>query len=84
MSKDDAQLRELLRVVAATAPEEIDCDEFLARVGAYLEAAPRCATLPPAFNTVSQHLEICPECHEEFEALLRVYGYGADGAQGRR
>ena len=37
MKSTRAQLQELLRVVAATEPREIDCEEFLARVGAYLE-----------------------------------------------
>ena len=32
------QLAELARLVGETLPEELDCDQVLARVAAYLEA----------------------------------------------
>jgi hypothetical protein len=70
------QMKELLRVVMATAPEEIDCDEFLARVGAYLEAIEPDGKIPPDLWAVSQHLEVCPECKEELDALLKVHRHG--------
>jgi len=64
------ELRELLRLVAATAPRELDCDEFLARVGSLLEAWR--GGVPDELRDVAQHLEVCPECLEEFEALLAL------------
>ncbi len=73
MKPTRAQLQELLRVVAATEPREIDCEEFLARVGAFLEGLERGSEPPPELSLVSQHLEICPECREEFEALVELY-----------
>ena len=68
-----AQLEDLLRAVAVTAPEEIDCDEFLARVGAYLEGLERTGGHPPELEQVSHHLKVCPECREEFEALVALH-----------
>jgi len=68
------QLAALGRQVAATAPEEIDCDALLDRVAAFLETTRRGATLPPELETVRQHLEVCPSCLEEFEALVRATG----------
>ena len=68
-----AQLLELLRIVAATDPRELNCEEFLARVGAYLEGLEQGSAPPPELSQVSRHLEVCPECHEEFEALVEVY-----------
>ncbi len=64
------QLRELLRVLAATEPQEIDCEELLARVGAYLEGVKPAGEPPAELRQVAQHLEICSECREEFDALV--------------
>ncbi len=73
MKPTHEQLRELLRVVAATRPQEIDCEQFLTRVAAYLEALEREQALPPELDTVAQHLEVCPECSEEFDALVSTH-----------
>ena len=73
MKPTPEQLRELLRVVAATRPQEIDCEQFLTRVAAYLESLEREHPLPPELDTVAQHLEVCPECSEEFDALVSTH-----------
>lgn len=67
------QLQELLRTVAATAPREIDCEEFLDRVGAALEGLESGGEPPPELRLVSQHLEVCTECREEFDALVELH-----------
>ena len=72
MKPTTEQLRELLRVVAATRPQEIDCEQFLTRVAAYLESLGEQA-LPPELDVVAQHLEVCPECSEEFDALVSAH-----------
>ena len=69
-------MEELLRVLLATEPTEIDCDEFLARVGAYLEALGPDDSPPAELRAVSQHLAVCAECREEFDALVRARGAG--------
>lgn len=74
MKPTRVQMQELLRVVLATEPAEIDCDELLARVGAYLEARAPHERLPPELGVVSQHLAVCLECREEFDALVRAHG----------
>jgi hypothetical protein len=66
-------MRELLRQVMATQAREIDCDEFLVRVGSFLEKLRSGETLPPEMKAVLQHLEVCGECKEELEALLRAH-----------
>ncbi len=67
------QLRDLLRTVAATEPQEIDCEELLARVAAYLESRAPGGELPPELELVAQHLEVCPDCREEYEALVLAH-----------
>jgi hypothetical protein len=74
------QLLELLKAVLSTEPEEIDCEEFLSRVAAYLETLERGTAPSPELRLVSQHLNVCPGCREEFQALLELHGQ-ADDAQ---
>ncbi len=73
MKPSREQLRDLLRSVAATEPREIDCEELLARVGAYLESGAPGGELSRELELVAQHLEVCQECREEYEALVVAY-----------
>lgn len=72
MSFTQDELRKLLELVDITQDDEIDCDELLARVGGYLERLGPDGTPPPGYEDVVQHLRVCPECFEEFEALYRA------------
>jgi hypothetical protein len=76
MTMKRRHLTELLRIVMATAPDEIDCDAFLDRVATYLEALGPDGEIPPDLQVVSQHLEVCSECKEEFDALLKLHRGG--------
>jgi hypothetical protein len=73
MRSKQERLRGLLRVVQATEPSEIDCDEFLVRVAPFLEALTARHDIPDQLRQVAQHLSVCPECKEEFDALLRAH-----------
>ena len=66
-------LRELLGSVLATEATEIDCEVFLNRVGCYLESSDHDRSITPELVAVAQHLSVCPECKQEFEALVGVY-----------
>lgn len=70
------QLADLARQIAATRPEELDCDAVLERIAAYLEADAAQGRQSPELAAVGQHLEICPNCRAEFEALLRALDEG--------
>ena len=70
----DEQLRELARLTGATEDEEIDCAEMLNRVAAYLKSLMERDEPTEHLRQVAQHLKICPECHEEFLALIRAEG----------
>ena len=59
-----------LTMVAATRDQEIGCDEAYAFLDAYADRIARgedAATLMPL---VHHHLEMCPDCREELDALL--------------
>lgn len=67
-----ADLLKLLRLIDVTAAEEIDCSEFMHRVAGYLERLGPTGAPPPGYEDVVQHLRVCPECLEEFEALYEA------------
>ena len=70
MTLNPQTLRQLARVIVATRPDEVDCDEWLARVGRMAELEHAGTPLPPDLAPVRQHIDVCPECLEEFKGLL--------------
>ena len=70
-----AKLLGLLRAIAFTKPEEVDCEEFLSAVSGYVESLTNGQPVPCS-DAIHQHLEVCPECLEEFEALYEAFREG--------
>jgi hypothetical protein len=68
---NNEQLATLLRVLGQTRPDELTCDEWLERVSGYAEATAAGLPPPPGSELVRHHLDLCPECLEEFEALVQ-------------
>ena len=62
----------IMRQLEATQPVELSCDEILRLMSACAEAVLRGedhAQIVPLFE---KHLEMCADCREEFEGLLRI------------
>ncbi|WP_394836582.1 hypothetical protein LVJ94_06695 [Pendulispora rubella] len=70
MSLTKQEIQWLVEGVLSTREDEIGCDDCLSRVGAYAETVLAGLTIPEALRTVEAHLRDCPECREEYEALL--------------
>ena len=68
------QLADLAKIVASTVASEIDCDTLLDRISAYLEVHDSDEELHGELAQVRQHLAICPQCREEFDALVKAHG----------
>ena len=62
--------RMLLREIAETREVEIGCDECFEQVDRFVEMKITGLNTAQAMPLVQEHLEICGECREEFEALL--------------
>ncbi len=62
--------RVLLREIAETREVEIGCDECFEQVDRFVEMELSGLNTGQAMPLVQEHLEICGECREEFEALL--------------
>ena len=72
MKLDAQQIQDLARLTVATRPDEISCEEWLARVGRYVELKQAGASIPEELQCVVQHLDVCPDCAEELDALERA------------
>ncbi len=66
------QIRQLLAHVARTLPKELTCDECLEELDRFAEMTLAGRPAEEALPLVAQHLAICRDCREEFEALLRA------------
>jgi len=66
------EIEELVRLVALTRNDEIDCEQCLALVAEFAERQLAGRSKSEVLETVEHHLAICSECHEEYEALRRT------------
>lgn len=71
------QLASLVKMVGGTTDEEFDCAQFLAHVGEFAEAQLSRQQINAVLAKVEQHLAMCPECREEYEALQRILSAAA-------
>ena len=62
--------RSLMGEIADTREEEIGCDECFEQLDRFVEMSLSGLNVAQAMSLVQEHLEICGECREEFEALL--------------
>jgi hypothetical protein len=72
MSQSEEAVRKLLLQIARTQERELDCGEVFAVLDEYTEAIVAGNDVEDQFALVIQHLELCPDCLEEYEALLTV------------
>ena len=72
MALDRMQLRRLLAFVGSTRDDEIACDDCLADMAEFAEAELVGAEIPVALRRVEEHLSACPECADEYAALMQA------------
>lgn len=65
-------LRMLVAKVLATRPDEMSCGDCDARLDRFAEMTLRGRDASEALPLVEEHLRECPDCREEFEALMGV------------
>ncbi|HYZ82853.1 MAG TPA: hypothetical protein VE621_00540 [Bryobacteraceae bacterium] len=66
----EKELRAVARAAHGPQEAEIGCDDCLMQVGAYCESQLAGRAIPEALRPVHEHLSMCPECREEYEALV--------------
>ena len=66
------QIVSLKKVLSITRDQEINCNECLDHVGEFAELQLEDIPVTKALEAVEHHLTLCPECREEYEALLEA------------
>jgi hypothetical protein len=61
-----------LRVLEDVRAEELTCDEIFSKLDEYVERQVNKRDAAQLMPLIREHLDICPECCEEYEALLKV------------
>ena len=64
-------LRPVLARIARTQAQELSCDEAYALLDVMADAVGRGEDTAALMPLVQHHLEMCPDCQEEFTVLLR-------------
>ena len=67
-----AVLKAMLRKIEQTQEIELTCGETYDLLDQCAEMVANGEDIATIMPLVQQHLEMCPDCREEFEALLRV------------
>jgi hypothetical protein len=68
----ETAVEDLMLKLLKTHDEEISCDEVFALVDEYAEADMRGEDVASLKPLIRRHLDMCRECEEEYQALLRV------------
>ena len=70
------QVGSIVKMLALTTDREIDCTECLQHVGEFAESQLANQPVGDVIASVEQHLALCPECREEYEALVKILRAG--------
>ena len=68
----DPMTAKMLQSLAMTEEHQISCDEVYAVLDQFAEAVMRGENVLFFMPLVRQHLDMCPDCREEYETLLRM------------
>jgi len=61
-----------LRVLESVREEEVPCDEVYTKIDEYVEREVDKKDAAKLMPLVREHLDLCPECCEEYEDLLDI------------
>lgn len=67
-----ADLKKFIQMLEKTQEVELSCEEVYQILDQYTELVYRQEDSAELIPLVEHHIEICPDCREEFEALLRI------------
>jgi hypothetical protein len=70
MTLDLDGLKQMVREIITTRPDEIGCDECFEQLDRFVEMKLAGKNAAEAMPLVQDHLERCDDCREEFEALM--------------
>jgi hypothetical protein len=66
----------IVKMLSLTRDREFNCSECLQNVGEFAECQLANKPVAEVIASVQQHLALCPECREEYEALMKILKAG--------
>ncbi len=66
------QVGSIVKMLGLTTDREFNCGECLQHVSEFAECQLADKPVGEVIASVEQHLAMCPECREEYLALLRI------------
>jgi hypothetical protein len=66
------QVGTIVKMLGLTTDRELDCSECLQHVSEFAECQLAGKPLGEVITKVEQHLALCPECREEYLALIKI------------
>jgi len=69
---DDEVVRKLMQMIGNTHETEYNCEETAALLDEYVELVARNREAAALLPLVKRHLDLCIDCQETYEALMRV------------
>ena len=73
LQQNGSMMGKLLQMVENTDEIEIPCDEVFDLLDQYVELEASGEDVADLLPLVKRHLDKCRDCHEEYEALARVF-----------
>lgn len=70
--QNGSMMGKLILMVEDTDDIELSCDEVFKLLDQYVEMESRGEDAAQIFPLVKRHLDRCLDCHEEYEALMRI------------
>ena len=70
------QVGGIVKMLGLTRDHEFNCSECLQHVGEFAECQLANRPVAEIIANVEHHLALCPECREEFEALMKILKAG--------
>lgn len=79
-SQSSEIVHKIVQMLEMTQEEEYSCAEVYALLDKYVEGIERGEDVAQLMPLVKHHLDMCSDCREEFEALLRILEAGPRSA----
>jgi hypothetical protein len=74
-----AHVEKMLEMLAMTSDQEISCDDVHDLIDQFTEMVSTDQDAAQLMPLVQLHLELCPDCREEHEALLQALAFDRQG-----
>ena len=68
----DEVIVKFLRILEDVRAEDMSCDEMFIRLDEFVETEVQSKDAEKLMPLVREHLDLCPDCDEVYEALLTV------------